>query len=416
MPLKPLLLSFFLIFLFFLTASMGLAASSHQDLQVFLDHWRIDHHISSVVVTTEDLPTKKITTYTSGFTRRGAREPVTEKTVFGIGSITKTFVAATLLQLQEEGKIKLDTPIGSYFPEYPRWSSITVRQLLNMTSGIANTDFSKERDDYENTILTSKKIVTSIYQQPDLFAPGSEWRYSNTNYFLLGLLIEKISGVSFAEVITTRFLKPLHLTHTFYSRLLPKLADVSEVQGASGAQTRSVHEVLEDASTGATQQFAAAVELGKKSSDSFYSKDVMAQIAHAYAGKRDITTFNASHYGPAGSMLSDSTDLLTWTQALLTPGIILSAESIREMEMTIAVPSTPPKPEGCRYGLGIYSLDVLHLGTIWYYAGVIRGYTSCFIFIPSQQKIIVAQVATWPGEHFEVLFPNQPLMKKLLEE
>ncbi len=367
MTLKFLFHSGFLIFLFFATAPRGLADSSHQDLQVFLDHWRINHHVSSVVVTIENLPAKKITTYASGFIRHSGREPVTSKTLFGIGSITKTFVAAALLQFQEEGKIKLDTPIGPYFPEYPRWGSITIRQLLNMTSGIANTDFSKERDDYETTILNSKKIVDSIYQQPDLFAPGSEWRYSNTNYFLLGLLIEKISGVSFSEVITTRFLKPLHLTQTFYS-------------------------------------------------DSFYSKEVLDKMAHAYAGKRDITAFNASHYGPAGSMLSDSTDLLTWTQALLTPGIILSAESIREMETTIAVPSTPPKPEGCRYGLGIYSLDMPQLGTIWYYAGVIRGYTSCFIFIPSQQKIIVAQVATWPGEHFEVLFPNQSLMKKFLEE
>jgi hypothetical protein len=86
------------------------------------------------------------------------------------------------------------------------------------------------------------------------------------------------------------------------------------------------------------------------------------------------------------------------------------------METTVALPSTPPKPEGCRYGLGIYSLNMPHLGTIWYYAGVIRGYTSCFIYIPSQQKIVVAQVANWPGEHFEVLFPNQPLMKRFLEE
>lgn len=138
-------------------------------------------------------------------------------------------------------------------------------------------------------------------------------------------------------------------------------------------------------------------------------------MAHAYAGTKDITAFNASHYGAVGSMLMNSQDLLTWTYALLTPGVILSKESIRQMETTIAVPSTPPKPEGCRYGLGIYSLELRNLGTIWYYAGVIRGYTSCFIFIPSQQKIIVAQVATWPGEHFEILFPNQALIKKLLK-
>ena len=331
-----------------------------------MDQWRTNHRITSVVVAVEDLKTKTVTTYTSGLTKRYHGQSVTPETLFGVGSITKTFVAAALVQLQEEGKVRIDDPIGSYFHEYPRWKSITIRQLLNMTSGIANTDFSKERDDYETTILSSKKIVDAIYQQADLFTPGSEWRYSNTNYFLLGLLIEKISRTPLNDVFTTRFLKPLHLTHTFYS-------------------------------------------------DSFYSKNATDQMAHAYAGKNDITAFNASHYGPAGSMIMNSTDLLTWTHALLTTDIILSASSTQEMEKTLAVPSTPPKPEGCRYGLGVYSLNLPRLGTIWYYAGVIRGYTSCFIYIPSQQRIIVAQVANWPGEHFEVLFPNQPLMKKFLE-
>ena len=139
-------------------------------------------------------------------------------------------------------------------------------------------------------------------------------------------------------------------------------------------------------------------------------------MAHAYVGKHDITPFNASHYGPAGAMLMNSFDLLTWAHALLTPHVILSAASIQEMETTIAVPSTPPKPEGCRYGLGLYSLNIPKLGMIWYYAGVIRGYTSCFIYIPSQQRIIVAQVANWPGEHFEILFPDQPLMKKFFKK
>lgn len=74
-------------------------------------------------------------------------------------------------------------------------------------------------------------------------------------------------------------------------------------------------------------------------------------MAHAYARGHDITPFNASHYGPAGSMVMNSLDLLTWTHALLTPDIILSATSIKEMETTVAVPSTPPKPQGCRFGL-----------------------------------------------------------------
>jgi len=355
-----------LLFFIITSFAQARAVSSQQSLQSFLDQWRAKRHITSVVVAVEDLPSKTITTYTSGLMTWHSKKPVTPETLYGVGSITKTFVAAALLQLKEEGKINLDDSIGRYFHEYPRWKSITVRQLLNMTSGISNTDFSKERDDYETTVLTSQKIVDAIYKKSDLFPPGSKWLYSNTNYFLLGMLIEKISGTSLNEVLTNRFFKPLHLNHTFYS-------------------------------------------------NSFYPKNVISQMAHAYARGHDITAFNASHYGPAGSMVMDSLDLLTWTHALLTPDKILSATSLQEMETTVAVPPTPPKPEGCRFGLGIYSLKVPKIGIIWYYAGIIRGYTSCFIYIPSQQRIIVAQVANWPGEHFEVLFPDQPLMKRFLE-
>ena len=103
-------------------------------------------------------------------------------------------------------------------------------------------------------------------------------------------------------------------------------------------------------------------------------------------------------------------DLMNWTAALFTPRVILKKSSIHEMKKTIPIPST----SGTRYGLGVYSVKKQKKGIFWYCPGVIRGYTSCFVFVPDQHKIVVAQVATWPEKHSNMLLPGQPLLQKFL--
>lgn len=148
-----------------------------------------------------------------GFENLESKIPATENTVYEIASITKQFTAAGILLLVEDGKIKLDEPVGKYLDTLPEaWRGVTVRQLLNQTSGIKNyttvAAMEQEKD------YTAAEMIKFVADAPLEFAPGTNWQYSNTNYFLLGLIIEKISGKSYAEFMRRRIFKPLKMSAT----------------------------------------------------------------------------------------------------------------------------------------------------------------------------------------------------------
>lgn len=138
-----------------------------------------------------------------------------------IGSVTKQFTAALVLKLVEEGRISLDGKIVDYLPDYPRpaGEEVTIHHLLTHSSGIPNytslPDFFPEmsRDPYE------PEEFIPVFSNLDLeFEPGSEWSYSNSGYFLLGVIIEKVTGMSYDEVLRQRLLEPLGLHDTGYDK------------------------------------------------------------------------------------------------------------------------------------------------------------------------------------------------------
>jgi D-alanyl-D-alanine carboxypeptidase len=141
--------------------------------------------------------------------------PATENTVYQIASVTKTFTATAIMMLVEEGKLKLDDRIAARLPGLPAaWKEVTVRQLLTHTSGIKSytsvNDFRKTaRKDYERS-----EILDLVAKDPLEFAPGEKWSYSNTGYFLLGLLIEKETAKTYGEFMADRIFKPLGMAHT----------------------------------------------------------------------------------------------------------------------------------------------------------------------------------------------------------
>lgn len=139
----------------------------------------------------------------------------TENTLFEIGSLTKQFTAAGVMLLVEENKIKLDEAVGKYLPALPeKWRGVTVRQLLNQTSGIKNYTAVEPPLD-PNREYKPEEIISRVADHPLEFASGTKWAYSNTNYYLLGLLIEKTSGASYAQFMRQRIFEPLKMTATF---------------------------------------------------------------------------------------------------------------------------------------------------------------------------------------------------------
>jgi D-alanyl-D-alanine carboxypeptidase len=210
-------------------------------------------------------------TGSSGRTRDGAA-PVTADMPLVIGSVTKTFVSAAVLQLVEEGGLSLDDPVRRHLPELS-WLSpeITIRQLLDHTSGLADVfnDATRRGLEKEPAHPWSAAEIFATLHEP-WYAPGEGWAYANTNYFLLGLVIERLAGQPLATELERRFIGPLGLSAT---RML----------GTDGG------EVLDPAWT---------------------------------------TIFWAS-----GSMVSSATDLARWGDALYTDGV-LSAPTRAQMLAT----------------------------------------------------------------------------------
>lgn len=141
--------------------------------------------------------------------------PVTPDTVFQLASVTKQFTAAGVLLLVHDGKLTLDTRVGSVLPELPRaWRDLTVRQLLSHTSGLPSyTDLPDLQKRWRND-MSHADILALIADQPLKFRPGEREDYSNTNYFLLGMVIEKVSGRRWDEFLAERIFRPLGMRAT----------------------------------------------------------------------------------------------------------------------------------------------------------------------------------------------------------
>ncbi|RDB37128.1 MAG: class A beta-lactamase-related serine hydrolase [Spirobacillus cienkowskii] len=156
-------------------------------------------------------------------------ENVTQLSLFQIGSITKTFVATIILQLENEKLLSLEDNIEKYFPQqYKNWSKIKIKNLLNMTSGIHNYNDPKNQYFIGKTLrdpdyyFTNEDLLRLVKSEDLKFVPNSSWMYSNTNYILLGKIIEKVSNSTFSEQLQKRILQPLQMSNTYFIKHRPK--------------------------------------------------------------------------------------------------------------------------------------------------------------------------------------------------
>ncbi|UUU33915.1 beta-lactamase family protein [Streptomyces sp. CA-210063] len=262
---------------------------------------------------------------------------------YRVGSITKTFVSTVLLQLEAEGKLSLDDKVDTWLPGLVRGNGhdgreVTLRQLLNHTSGISNyTDdeefgrtyflkdgFFKHRFD---TAPPEHLVAVAMKHKPD-FAPGTDWNYSNTNYVLAGMVIEKATGNPYGDEIRARVIEPLGLRSTLVPGTYPKVPKPSSRAYGKLAET----------TTGPTY---------------------------------DVTELNPSLAYSAGEMISDSGDLNRFYSALLK-GKLLPPKQLAEMKTTIKVDEIP----GAGYGLGLIERKLSCGITVWGHGGGIHGSTS----------------------------------------
>lgn len=325
--------------------------STAADLQVALNLARASARTlgASAAVIGPDL----VWTGASGLSDRAKPTGVRPEMIFGAGSITKSFMAALMLQLAEEKKLTLDDTLGQWLPNVvanaaPRIpGGVTIRQLLNHTSGIHNCTDGKG---FRAALLAdfgkrwSFEDILSHVEAP-YFAPGTGWEYSNTGYILLGLIGARAADAPVVSELQRRFFRPLGLRSTFLE----------------GEET------------------------------------VVGELAHGHSGlfgveKQDISskprTAIASAAGTAGAIMSTSEDLARWAQALFGGGVLLP-ESLQQMLTFVKTGDDDDDPE---YGLGVARLQDPTLGEMWFHTGGTPGYAAVVVYLP-QSRTSVALLA-----------------------
>jgi CubicO group peptidase (beta-lactamase class C family) len=271
--------------------------------------------------------------------------PVTTDTVFRVGSITKQFAAAGVLLLAEQKKLSLDDKLAKYFPDYPRGDEVTLRQLMNHTAGVHS---------YPGP--TEKTIVRVGITVPDMvkhlaglgydFDPGTRWEYSNSGYFLIGAVIEQVTGQSLREFARERLFEPLRLTHTAVDtndEIVPKRA-------------------------------------------SAYFRDPARKGVFENADYIDMSVPHA-----AGGIRSTAGDLIKWTAAL-HGGRVVGAASYKEM----TTPASVRDKEDAQYGLGLHLLEKQGHRLINHDGGI-EGFQASMTYVVDSQTTVVVLANTQGG-------------------
>lgn len=261
---------------------------------------------------------------------------MTPENVFEIGSITKQFTAVSILMLAEEGKLSLDDEITKYIPDYPtNGNKITIHHLLTHTSGIKSYTSIPTLQDFARKDLTPTELIDLFKNEPMDFKPGERYLYNNSGYFLLGYIIEKITGESYADFIQKRIFDKLNMNTSYYgskSRLIKNRA--------AGYQERE-------------QGFVNAPYIS---------------MTIPYA---------------AGSIMSTVEDLYKWNNAIRA-NVLISKESLAKAFTNY----TLNNGSKIDYGYG-WSHDIINDVPVIEHGGGIFGYTTHGIYVPSQNAYII---------------------------
>lgn len=194
---------------------IGTQLSAQKKIDSYFDHLLANNKMmGSVAIAHRD---SIIYTKAIGYADIDTKLMNNKDTKFRIGSITKTFTGALVLKAIEENKLQLEDKLSAYFPEVKNAQKITIRQLLNQRSGIFNFTEIEGENEWEKSFHTQKEFMDFFINKESNFEPGTEYEYSNTNYALLGFILEKVYQKTYAEILDEKISKPLHLKNTYYS-------------------------------------------------------------------------------------------------------------------------------------------------------------------------------------------------------
>jgi D-alanyl-D-alanine carboxypeptidase len=298
----------------------------------------------------------------TGYADTAKKEPMRPTHRLLQGSVGKTYAAALAMQLVHEGKLNLDAPVSMYLGDRPWFSrlpnarDITVRNLMNHTSGLVRYEF-KEQFTKDLTASPDKtwrpeELVSYILDSPPPFAAGEGWEYSDTNYIVLGMILERLLQQRYYDAVIARLVGPLNLQHTVPSdkRVIDSLA-----QGYAGAN------------------------------NPFGGSDAM-----LVDGKMVI---NPQFEWTGGGMASTADDLARWGKALY------EGAAFHESMLPFVLAGVPARlGQNTQYGLGVIIREHPALGTLYGHSGFFPGYQAEMLYIPRVKAALAFQVnSSVPG-------------------
>lgn len=262
--------------------------------------------------------------------------PMQVDNIFRIASITKQFTAIAILQLMEAGRLNLRDEITRFLPDYPmQGAKITIEHLLTHTSGIRDYTSIKDTTQRFRTDVTPQEMINFFKNQPMRFAPGARYEYSNSNYFLLGYIIEKITGKTYEQYLDKNIFKPLGMTSSLYGndkRILKKRA---------------------------------------------------AGYTKTEKGLENARVISMSHPYAAGAILSTVEDLFKWNQALQSYKLVKK----ETLEKAISRYKLVNGKE-INYGYGFRLGFIQQSPSVWH-GGLIDGFMTMAMYLPKEDVYVV---------------------------
>ena len=313
-----------------------------------------------------------------GYSDRDAKTPMKPDDRMLAGSVGKTFAAATALQLVKEGKLNLDDRIEKFFGKeawfsrLPNAANITVRQLMNHTSGLVRYEFketfTKDLTANPMKVWTPEERIAYLFGEKAAFDPGKGWDYSDTNYIVLGMIIEKVTGKKFFGEANRRLIKPLKLSDT-----IPQEGPVMNgvVQGYAGPN------------------------------NPFGGKDAMIEN-----GKFVV---NPQLEWTGGGYASTSEDLARWAK-MMYEGKAFDSSLLPQVLDGV---SAPMLGRETKYGLGVI-IRQTPAGTSYGHSGFFPGYMTDMMYFPEQKIAVAVQVNTSAPQSFGGKGPGR-LLAELAE-
>lgn len=317
----------------------------------------------------------------TGYSDRVKKTPMRPSDLMPAGSVGKTYAAAVALQLVGEGKIGLDEPVSKYlgreewFERLPNAREMTVRQLMNHTSGLVRYEFNPEfikdllADPYK--VWRPEEQVAYLFGSKAPFEAGKGWEYSDTNYIVLGMIIEKVTGKSYYELAEERLLEPLKLNRT-KPQTGPSIKGM--VQGYAGER------------------------------NPFGGTDEMLREGRM--------VFNPAFEWTGGGMVSNGRDLARWAHALYR------GRAFDKSLMTPMLEGVPAPMLGkdVRYGLGVI-IRPTPQGTTWGHSGFFPGYFTDMMYFPETGTAVAVQVnSSVPPDIGRPLGRLLPALHALIQE